>query len=147
MNLVHVAYKGSSLAKNDVISGQVHALFIGIPAPAPHIKTGRLRGLAVIAPQRSATLPDVPTAAEAGMPNLEVITWYGVFAPAGTPRAIVTKLNHEINQAMQALDVKEKLAAQSTDAIIGTPEAFGAYVKKEIAKWAEVVRKAGIQPE
>ena len=81
------------------------------------------------------------------MPNLEVTTWYGVFAPAGTPRAIVNKLNHEINQAMQSADVKEKLAAQSTDAIIGTPEEFSAYVKKEIAKWAEVVRKAGIQPE
>jgi tripartite-type tricarboxylate transporter receptor subunit TctC len=144
VNLVHIAYKGSSLAMNDVISGQVHTLFIGIPAPAPHIKTGRLRGLAVIAPQRSATLPDVPTAAEAGMPNLEVTTWYGIFAPAGTPRAIVTKLNSEINQAMQAPDVKEKLAAQSTDAIVGTPEEFGAYVKKEITKWAEVVRKAGI---
>ena len=147
VNLVHVAYKGSSLAMNDVISGQVHTLFIGIPAPAPHIKTGRLRGLAVIAPQRSATLPDVPTAIEAGMPNLDITTWYGVFAPAGTPRTIVTKLNHEINQAMQAADVKEKLAAQSTNAIMGTPEAFGAYVKNEIAKWAEVVRKAGIQPE
>ena len=147
VNLVHIAYKGSSLAMNDVISGQVHALFIGIPAPAPHIKTGRLRGLAVIAPQRSPTLPDVPTAIEAGMPNLEVTTWYGIFAPAGTPRAIVNKLNSEINQAMQAPDVKEKLAAQSTDAIVGTPEAFGAYVKKEIAKWSEVVRKAGIQPE
>ncbi len=147
VNLVHIAYKGSSLAMNDVISGQVHALFIGIPAPAPHIKTGRLRGLAVIAPKRSPTLPDVPTAIEAGMPNLEVTTWYGIFAPAGTPRAIVNKLNSEINQAMQAADVKEKLAAQSTDAIVGTPEAFGAYVKKEIAKWSEVVRKAGIQPE
>ena len=147
VNLVHVAYKGSSLAMNDVISGQVHALFIGIPAPAPHIKTGRLRGLAVIAPQRSSTLPDVPTAAEAGMPHLDVTTWYGVFAPAGTPRAIVSKLNHEINQAMQAADVREKLATQSTDAIVGSPEEFGAYVKKEITKWAEVVRKAGIQPE
>ncbi len=147
VNLMHIAYKGSSLAMNDVISGQVHTLFIGIPAPAPHIKTGRLRGLAVIAPQRSPTLPEVPTVAEAGMPNLEVITWYGIFAPAGTPRSIVTRLNAEINQAMQSADVKEKLAAQSTDAIIGTPEEFGAYVKKEIAKWAEVVRKAGIQPE
>jgi tripartite-type tricarboxylate transporter receptor subunit TctC len=147
VNLVHVAYKGSSLAMNDVISGQVHTLFIGIPAPAPHIKTGRLRGLAVIAPQRSATLPDVPTAAEAGMPNLEVTTWYGIFAPAGTPRAIVTKLNDEINQAMQAADVKEKLAAQSTDAIVGTPEAFGAYVKNEIAKWSDVVRRAGIRAD
>jgi len=147
VNLVHIAYKGSSLAMNDVISGQVHTLFIGIPAPAPHIKTGRLRGLAVIAPQRSPTLPDVPTAAEAGMPNLEVTTWYGIFAPANTPRAIVSKLNSEINQAMQSPDVKEKLAAQSTDAIVGTPEAFGAYVKKEMTKWAEVVRKAGIQSE
>lgn len=147
VNLVHIAYKGSSLAMNDVISGQVHTLFIGIPAPAPHIKTGRLRGLAVIAPQRSPTLPDVPTVAEAGMPNLDVTTWYGVFAPFGTPRAIVTQLNREINQAMQAADVKEKLAAQSTNAIVGTPEAFGDYVKIEIAKWAEVVRKAGIQPE
>ncbi len=147
VNLVHVAYKGSSLAMTDVISGQVHALFIGIPAPAPHIKSGRLRGLAVIAPQRSPTLPDVPTAIEAGMPNLDVTTWYGIFAPAGTPRAIVTQLNREINQAMQSADVREKLAAQSTDAIVGTPEEFGAYVKKEISKWADVVRKAGIQTE
>ena len=147
VNLVHVAYKGSSLAMNDVISGQVHALFIGIPAPAPHIKTGRLRGLAVISPQRSATLPDVPTAIEAGMPNLEVTTWYGILAPTGTPRAIVTKLNGEINQAMQSADVKERLATQSTDAIVGTPEEFGAYIKKEMTKWAEVVRKAGMQPE
>ena len=81
------------------------------------------------------------------MPNLEVTTWYGIFAPSGTPRGIVTRLNSEINQAMQAPDVKEKLAAQSTDAIVGTPEEFAAYVKKEIAKWADVVRRAGIQPE
>lgn len=147
VNLVHVAYKGASLAMNDVISGQVHVLFIGIPTPAPHIKTGRLRGLAVIAPQRSSTLPDVPTAIEAGMPNLDVTTWYGILAPAETPRAIVRKLNGEINLGLQSADVRERLKTQSADPVIGTPEEFGAYIKKEIAKWAEVVRKSGMQPE
>ncbi|MEI8035366.1 MAG: tripartite tricarboxylate transporter substrate binding protein [Betaproteobacteria bacterium] len=147
VNVVHVAYKGSSLAMNDLISGQVQMLFIGIPAPAPHIKSGRLRGLAVISSLRSATLPEVPTIAEAGMPKLEVSTWYGVLAPRGTPPSITTLLNRVINQGMQTQDVKERLAAQSTELSIATTNEFGLFIKKEVTKWAEVVKKADIKTD
>ena len=90
---MHIPYKGVNLAMQDVLGGNVHLVFIGIPAAAPHIKAGKLRALAVVAPQRSSALPDVPTVAEAGLPDFEVTTWYGVLAPAGTPRPIINRLN------------------------------------------------------
>jgi len=145
--LVHVPYKGVNLAMQDVLAGNVHLVFIGIPAAAPHVRSGKLRALAIVAPQRSAALPEVPTVAEAGLKDFEVTTWYGVLAPAGTPRNIVTRLNGELVKVMHSPEVKEKLAATGTEARTSTPEEFAAYIKSEIAKWGEVIRKAGVKAD
>src|SRR5229473_7121996 len=140
VKLVHVPYKGVNLAMNDVLSGEVHLVVIGIPAAAPHIKAGKLRALALIAPQRSPALPDVPTIAEAGLPNFEVTTWYGVLAPAGTPRPIVARLNAALVKILSSPDMKDKLNAMGTDPVSSTPEEFAAYLRQETAKWGDVVR-------
>ena len=115
--------------------------------PAPHIKAGRLRALAVLARERSPILPDVPTAEEAGLANFDVTTWYGILAPAGTPRPIIQRLNAELRNMMAAPEIKERLAAMGTEPLSSTPEEFGAYIKREIAKWGDVVRKAGLRAE
>ena len=114
--LVHIPYKGVNLAMQDVLAGNVHLVFIGIPAAAPHIKAGRLRALALVAPQRSSALPDVPTVAEAGLREFEVTTWYGVLAPAGTPRNVVNRLNGELVKIMHSPELRERLAATGTEA-------------------------------
>src|SRR5918999_5443822 len=145
--LVHVPYKGVNLAMQDVLAGNVHLVFIGIPAAAPHIKAGKLRALAIVAPQRSQALPEVPTVAEAGLRDFEVTTWYGVLAPAGTPRPIVTRLNSELVKVMHSPELKERLAATGTEPLTSTPDEFAAYIKREIAKWGEVVRKAGVKAD
>jgi tripartite-type tricarboxylate transporter receptor subunit TctC len=146
-SLVHIPYKGVNLAMQDVLSGNVHLVFIGIPAAAPHIKAGKLRALALVAPQRSSALPDVPTVAEAGLADFEVTTWYGVLAPAATPRTIINRLNAELVKAMHAPEMKDKLAATGTDPFTSTPEEFAVYIKREIAKWGDVIRKAGVKAD
>jgi tripartite-type tricarboxylate transporter receptor subunit TctC len=145
--LVHIPYKGVNLAMQGVLAEQVHLVFIGVPPALPHIKAGRLRALALVAPQRSPALPEVPTVAEAGLKDFEVTTWYGVLAPAGTPRPIVMRLNAELVKIMQAPDTKERLAAMATDPHTSTPEEFAAYLKQEIAKWGDVVRKANLKAD
>ena len=145
--LVHIPYKGVNLAMQDVLSGNVHLVFIGIPAAAPHIKAGKLRALALVAPQRSGALPEVPTVAEAGLPDFEVTTWYGILAPAGTPRGIINRLNAELVKVMHAPELKEKLAASGTEPLTSTPDEFAAYIRKEIAKWGDVIRKAGVKAD
>ena len=145
--LVHIPYKGVNLAMQDVLTGNVHLVFIGIPAAAPHIKAGKLRALALAAPQRSSALPDVPTVAEAGLADFEITTWYGVLAPAGTPRPIIARLNAELVKVMHAPELKEKLAATGTDPLTSTPEEFAAYIKREITKWGDVIRKAGVKAD
>jgi tripartite-type tricarboxylate transporter receptor subunit TctC len=145
--LVHVPYKGVNLAMQDVLAGNVHLVFIGIPAAAPHIKAGKLRALALVAPQRSGALPDVPTVAEAGLGDFEVTTWYGVLAPAGTPKNVISRLNAELVKIMHSPDLKEKLAATGTEPFTSTPEEFAAYIKREIAKWGDVIRKSGAKAD
>jgi len=145
--LVHVPYKGVNLAMQDVLAGNVHLVFIGIPAAAPHIRAGKLRALAVVAPQRSSALPDVPTVAEAGLKDFEVTTWYGVLAPAGTPQPVVRRLNAELVKVMHAPEMKEKLTATGTEPLTSTPEEFAAYIKREMAKWGDVIRKAGVKAD
>src|SRR2546428_13760142 len=122
----------------DVVpSGEAQVVVSGFPAAAPHIKAGKLRALALIAPQRSPALPDVPTVAEAGLPNFEVTTWYGVLAPAGTPGPIVTRLNAELVKIMHAPELKERLAALGSAARTSTPGEIGAYIEEGNAQWAE----------
>jgi tripartite-type tricarboxylate transporter receptor subunit TctC len=145
--LVHVPYKGVNLAMQDVLAGNVHLVFIGIPAAAPHIKAGKLRALALVAPQRSSALPEVPTVAEAGLRDFEVTRWYGVLAPAGTPKNIVTRLNTELVKIMHSAELKDKLAATGTEPLTSTPEEFAAYIQREIAKWGDVIRRAGVKAD
>ena len=145
--LVHVPYKGVNLAMQGVLAGEIQLVFIGIPAALPHIKAGKLRALALVAPQRSPALPEVPTVAEAGLKDFDVTTWYGVMAPSGTPRPIITRLNGELVKIMQTPDVKERLAGMATDPLTSTPEEFAAYLKREVAKWGDVVRKAHLKAD
>ena len=147
VKLVHVPYKGVNLAMQDVLAGNVHLVFIGTPAAAPHIRSGKLRALAVVAPRRSPALADVPTVSEAGLHKFDVTTWYGILAPAGTPRPIVNRLNGELVKAMSSPEMKEKLAATGTEPLTSTPEEFADYIKREMAKWADVIKRAGVKAD
>ena len=145
VKLVHVPYKGVNLAMNDVLADRIQLVVIGVPAAGPHIKAGRLRALAVIAPHRLPALPEVPTVVEAGLSNFEVTTFYGMLAPAGTPRAIVSRLNAELVRTMHSPELKDRLAAMATDPATNTPEEFAEFLRRETAKWGDVVRKAGLK--
>ncbi len=140
--VLHVPYRGTSPSVSDVLAGQVDATFTGAPAVLPHVRSARLRALAVSSPQRIAQLPDVPTVAESGYPGFEADQWYGIVAPAGTPAAVVARLNAEINKALTLPEVQQQLALEGAVPMPGTPQAFGQLIAREIPRWAEVV-KAG----
>ena len=143
VRMVHVPYKGAVPALNDLLGGRVSMIFSSMPPALPHIKTGKLKALAVTSGRRSPAVPAVATVAESGLPGYEVINWYGVLAPAGTSREIVAKLNGEIHRILNLSDVKERLAAQGAETVTSTPQEFGAYIKAETEKWARVVKFSG----
>lgn len=145
--MLHIPYRGTAPSVTDLIAGQVDATFTGAPAVLPHVKSGRLRALAVSSTQRIAPLPDVPTVAESGFPGWEADQWYGVVAPAGTPAARVAQLNAEINKALTLPEVAQQLAVEGAVPAPGTPQAFGALIAREIPRWAEVVRAANVKPD
>jgi len=145
--VIHIPYRGAAPALADVIAGQVDAIFTGAPALLPHVKSGRLRALAVSSPQRIAALPDVPTVAESGYPDFEADQWYGVVAPAGTPAERVNRLNAEINKALALPDVMQQLAVEGAVPAPGTPRAFGDLIAREIPRWAEVVKAGNVKPD
>ena len=138
--VLHIPYRGTAPSLTDLIAGQIDASFTGAPTVLPHIKSGRLRALAVSSTRRLAALPDVPTVAESGFPGFEADQWYGVVAPAGTPAALVTRLNAEINKALALPDVAQQLATEGALPMPGTPKAFTELITREIPRWAEVVR-------
>jgi len=146
VDIVHIPYKGSAPAMVDLLGGHVSLMFDPIPSVLPHVKAGKLRLLAVTSDKRLPELPNVPTVAESGLPGFEIGPWFGVLAPAGTSKEIITKLNTEIVKIMHMPDVKERLSSQGFTAIIGsTPEQFADFIKADIAKWAKVVKDAGIR--
>jgi tripartite-type tricarboxylate transporter receptor subunit TctC len=147
IDMLHIPYKGSTPGVVDLLAGQVSVMTPNVLTALPHIKAGRLRALAVTSGKRSDALPDVPTLAEAGVPGYDSTQWYGVLAPAGTPRPIVTRLHGEIVRALRAPDVRERLAADGAEPVGNSPEEFAAFIRAEIAKWAKVAKAAGIQPE
>ena len=147
INIVHVPYKGGGPAMIDTISGQMQMMFATMPAAMPHVKTGRVRPVAVTTTKRSRTLPQLPTIAETGIKDFEAATWYGVLVPARTPRAVIERLHGEIVRILAVPETHERLAAQGFEPVGGTPEAFAAYIKSEIAKWGKVIRAAGIKAE
>jgi tripartite-type tricarboxylate transporter receptor subunit TctC len=145
--IVLVPYKGAETAMLAVLSGQVQMVVIGTPASTTHVKSGKLRALALLGKERYPDLPDVPTAAESGMPEFEVDTWYGVLAPAGVPREIVARLNGDLVRMMRAPEMRERLAPMGIQPLASTPEEFGAFLQNEVARWGKVVREAGAQVE
>ena len=146
-DILHVPYKGSSGARNDIISGQIEMMFDSVPSMAPIIQAGRVKALGTTGKVRSAILPDVPTLSEAGVPGYEATIWIGVMAPAGTPQPIVTLLSTEINKILGRADVREAWKKQGANTMVMTPEQFGTYVQSEIDKWAKVIQANGIKPE
>jgi tripartite-type tricarboxylate transporter receptor subunit TctC len=145
IELTHVPYKGTAPATTDLIGGQVQIAFLGIPAVLPHVKSGKLRVLAVTGLRRSPELPDVPTVDESGVPGYDVSPWYGLLAPAGTPRAVVARLAEEATQIVRTAEVREKLAAQGAEAAGGTPEEYAAVIRADAATWARVIDQAGLR--
>ena len=145
--MVHIPYKGSAPALNDLLAGQVQLMFDLALTAQPHVKSGAARALGVTGLTRSSALPDVPTIAESGVPGYEVSAWFGFFAPAGTSAAIVTALNAETVKAMRLPDLKERLANQGAEAVTNTPEQFASYVKEELGKWTRVVKASGMKAD
>ena len=144
IDLVHVPYRGTGLAVVDVISGQLDMVMAGVPAIVPHTRTGKLRALGVSGLARLSILPNIATIAESGAPGYEATQWYGILAPAGTPAAVIAVLHAGLEKALASADVKERLAADGADPFVTTPDEFSAFMKLEIARWAPVIRKAGL---
>ena len=147
MDIIHVPYKGAAGAITDLVGGQVQAMISALQTVAPHVKSGRLRMLAVMSSHRADAFPQVPTLKEAGVPDLEVETWYAMFAPAETAAAIVGRVNRDVNELLKEKDVRDVLAKQGLEAAGGTPDALGARVKRELASWTRVVKAAGIKAD
>jgi len=147
VDITHIPYKGSGPAVTDLMGGQVDLMFDNIPNVLPHVKAGKLKMIAVTSPKRSPHVPDVPTVSESGVPGYEVSVWFGIAAPGGTPKPIITKLNAEIVKILNMPDVKQKFAAQGVDVIGSTPEQFAAYIKEQMEEWGKVVKAAGVTPE
>ena len=145
-DFVHVPYKGAGLSMQDLIAGHVKVSFDTTPAAMPHVKSGRLRGLAAAAPQRLASLPDLPTASEAGVRGYTMSSWYGVFAPAGTPAAIVRRIHADVNRAMDLAEVRAQMLELGTDgARTASPQAFAEMFRSEYARYAKLVKETGIK--
>lgn len=144
VDMVHVPYKGSTPAVTDLLSGQISMIFDNLPSALPHIKSGRLKVLAVTSAKRSDQLPDVPTVAEAGVPGYEVVSWFGLWAPAKTPPAVVEKINREVVAIIETPEMQKQIRDQGAVPNPDTPAEFEAFIQTEGKKWAEVVRRANV---
>ena len=147
VDVTHVPYKGSTAAHPDLIAGRVELMFDTVAAIAPQVKGGTVRALAVTTARRSAVFPDLPTMQEAGIRGYETSTWGGLLAPAGTPKEVIAKLNAEVNKALAAPDVREKLAAAGIEPAGGSPQQFADFIQSEMTRWGKVAKDAGVQPE
>lgn len=143
VDMTHVPYKGATPAVTDTIGGRTQVFFDGMPSALKHVKAGRLKVLAITTKDRSATIPDVPTVAESGVPGFDVNLWLGFMAPAGTPAAVVQALNKAINDAVASAPVRDKFARLGLEPLTGSPQAYGELIRSEIRRWAEVIRRAG----
>jgi tripartite-type tricarboxylate transporter receptor subunit TctC len=147
IKLQHVPYKGNGPAMSDLLGGHIPMMFVPIPVALGNIKAGTLRALAITSAKRTSLLPDLPTVGESGVPGFEVALRYGLTAPAGTPRAIIARLNKELNAALAAEDVRNRLATEGAEALPGTPEAYAADIGTEEKKWGGLVKKLGLKVE
>ena len=146
-DIVHIPYKGNAPAIADLIGGQTQLTFATMPTVLPHVRAGKLRGLAVIGATRSAALPQLPTIAESGVPGFSVNNWIGLFAPAGTPNEIVRKVNAEVMRIMRLPEVARRMDVEGERFTPNTPEEFAAFIRSEVAKWGKVVKDAGLKAE
>ena len=147
IDMLHVPYKGSAPALADLLGGQITTMFDLTPTALTQIAGGKVQAIAITSARRSSVAPNIPTMAESGVPGVEVVSWFGILAPAGTPAPIVNFLNAEIVKAMNAPDVRQQMAALGADVVTNTPQEFAAFISAERAKWAMVVKEAGIKPE
>jgi tripartite-type tricarboxylate transporter receptor subunit TctC len=147
IDMVHVPFKGSGQSVISLLAGEIGANFPSIPTAIPYIKAGKLRALGVTTVKRTQALPDVPSIAEAGLPGYEATQWFGVLAPAATPRAIIDRLYQEVSRALRTPDVKGHMNADGAEVVASTPEEFAGYIKSETEKWAKVIKAAGITPQ
>ena len=147
IDLVHVPYKGTSLMLADLFSGQVSLNFTSMPAVLPHVKTGKLRSIAVGSPKRSPAAPEVPTVAESGVLGFEYVAWYGLFAPAGTPKGIISQLNAQVVKALSEPDLSQRLASQGAEPSPGTPEGLARYMREDHERWKKVIKASNIRVE
>jgi tripartite-type tricarboxylate transporter receptor subunit TctC len=145
VEMVHVPYKGASAAIVDLVAGNIQLSFASMPSAIGQVRSGKLRGIAVTSTKRSAAVPDLPTVAEAGVPDFETAAWQGLFAPARTPPAIVNVLNREAARAVQSVDVRDRLSTEGGEPVGNTPAEFAVYVKREIARWSTVVKATGMR--
>jgi tripartite-type tricarboxylate transporter receptor subunit TctC len=145
VNIVHVPYKGLAQAITDLLGAQIQVLFADVGLVLPHIKSGKLKAIAVTGRERSLTLPDVPTMMEAGLAGYQAGTWYGLLAPAGTPAPIITRLNAEVRKALALADVKSQFMAQAVDPAPTTPEQFAALIRDDFNKWSKLIKDADIK--
>jgi tripartite-type tricarboxylate transporter receptor subunit TctC len=147
IDIVHVPYRGTGPSMTALIAGEVEFSFANIPSALSYVQSNRMRALAITSAKRSALLPELPTMIEAGVPGFETATWYGILAPAATPREIVVKLNRTVNGIVKNPEFSQRLAQLGADPVAETPEQFGDYLKAEIARWAPVVKASGAKPE
>ena len=146
-SMIHVPYKGSAPMVTDLLGGHVQVAFDNTPNVLPQVKAGKLRALAITSATRSAMVPDIPTVAESGVPGYEVGVWFGIVAPAATPRDVLVKLNAELNRILAMPDVKQKFADQGVEPVGGPPERFGEHIRAQIEKWGRVVKESGAKVE
>ena len=147
IDLVHIPYKGNGPAYTDLMSGQVSLMFPNIATSLPYVRSGRMRALGVGSKQRSAIAPEIPTINESGLPGYEMSSWFGLLAPAGTPAALVSRLQQEIAKIFKQPEVREKLYAQGVEPVGGTPQEFAAFLSAETAQWTKVIRASNLKPE
>jgi tripartite-type tricarboxylate transporter receptor subunit TctC len=147
LDLLHVPYKSSPPALNDVMGGRVSMMFVDILTGLPLVNGGALRSLAVTTKDRSPLVPQLPSMQEAGVPDFDITSWQGYFAPAGTPKEIVTRLNAEIRKIVEKPEIKAQLATLGMDAFSGTPEELGAFVKDQLVLWEKLITNAGIEKQ
>lgn len=147
LNMLHVPYKGSAPAVTDLLGGQVQSMFDNAPSAMPHVKAGKLRAIAITSRERSTLLPDVPTVAESGYPGFEVQSWFGLAAPAGTPKEVVSKLNAALNKALAAPDLQQRFADMLATPTPGSSDAMRQFVGSQIQSWREVVKASGAKAE
>lgn len=147
VQMEHIPYKGSAPALTDLMGGQVQVMFDNMPSALPHVKAGKLRAIAVTTATRSPAMPDLPTIAEAGLPGFEAASWFGMLAPAGTPKDIVAKIHGDVVKLAKTTDLSEKLTQQGAAPVLNTPDEFAAYIKAELAKWEKVVKASGAKAD